>query len=271
MNETEPAIELRDLRMSFGSNQVLDGIDLTIAPGQVFGYVGPNGAGKSTTVKILVGMHDGYQGTARVAGFDVGKDPLEVKRRIGFLPENAQLYEVLTVREHLLLVGRLQGMEDELILERGKVLLEGFELTARIESRLGALSKGMRQKVMITSALLHDPKILFFDEPLSGLDVHSTVLLKELIQALAADGRTIFYCSHMMDVVERVCDRIAVLSKGRIVAQGSFEELSAERGSGETLERIFLELTQGGGEAERARHMLGAFASPAAPGSGDGA
>lgn len=256
---TTPAIELEGLSKAFGTKPVLDGIDLVVAPGQVFGYVGPNGAGKSTTVKILVGMLTGFEGRATVAGFDVKRRPLEVKRRIGFLPENAKLFDALTVREHLLLVGRLQGLDDARILGRAKVLLEGFELDTRIGSRLDALSKGMRQKVMIVGSLLHDPELLFLDEPLSGLDVHSTVLLKELIQALAAAGKTIFYCSHMMDVVERVCDRIAVLADGKIVAEGSFEELAAARGEGETLERIFLELTAGGGEAERARHMLSAF------------
>ncbi len=252
----EPSILIRGLIKSFGKNQVIRGIDLDVAPGQVFGYIGPNGAGKSTTVKILVGMLQGFKGTVEVAGIDVNENPLEVKRRIGYVPENAELYAELTVQEHLLLVGRLQGLSDELVVDRSAAILEQFDLGARSHSRIGSLSKGMRQKVMFTAALLHNPDILFLDEPLSGLDVHSTVLVKELVSALAKSGKTIFYCSHMMDVVERVCDRIAILSNGVIAAEGSFAELTAQSEDGGSLERIFLELTKDNEAADSARSIL---------------
>lgn len=253
-----PAIDLRGVGKQYGEKTVLHGIDLQVPRGQVFGYVGPNGAGKSTTVKILVGMLSAFDGQAFVAGHDVRLDALEVKRRIGYVPEVATLYDSLTVTEHLLLVGRMHGLPDERILERARGMLTAFDLAERMNSGLGGLSKGMRQKVMFTAALLHDPEILFLDEPLSGLDVQSAVVIKELVRGLARAGKTIFYCSHILDVVERVCDRIVVLRDGRIVADGTFAELSANR-RGSTLEQVFLELTADHGAADRAGALLAAM------------
>jgi ABC-2 type transport system ATP-binding protein len=163
------------------------------------------------------------------------------------VPENAALYDALSVREFLLLVGRLHSLPDARSLRCMQEMLAAFDLAERIGSRLGSLSKGMRQKVLICSALLHDPQVVFLDEPLSGLDVSSTILVKTLIRSLADRGRTVFYCSHVMDVVERVCDRIVILADGRVVADGTFEQLSAAR-SGGSLETIFAELTGAGGE-----------------------
>jgi ABC-2 type transport system ATP-binding protein len=171
------------------------------------------------------------------------------------VPENAVLFELLTVAEYLLLVGRLHGLEDELTKYRAVEFLKVFELEDRLRSRIQTLSKGMRQKVLLTSALLADPEIVFLDEPLSGLDVHSTILVKELIRALARSGKTVFYCSHVMDVVERVCDRIAILDGGRIAALGTFEELQAQRGGG-SLEQIFARLTSAGDQVEQAQRLL---------------
>lgn len=254
----DAAIVLDGLTKQFGHKTVLDGIDLRVTRGQVFGYLGANGAGKSTTVKILVGMLGNFGGHATIAGHDVAKAPLEVKRRVGYVPENAVLYESLTVLEHLMLVARLYGVDDATAQRRVLPILEAFELPGRIGARIGSLSKGMRQKVMLTAALLHDPEILFLDEPLSGLDVHSTALIKALLRRLAGRGRTIFYCSHVMDVVERLCDRIAILKDGRIAVEGSFAELQA-RSTGGTLERIFLDLTSDGDAEERADRVVAAL------------
>lgn len=256
---TEDTIVIEGLTKSFGQKTVLDGLDVRVAPGQVFGYLGPNGAGKSTTVKILVGMLGGFSGRVIIAGHDVKKGPALVKRRIGYVAENAQLYEALTVAEHLFLVGRLQGMDDDAIHSRAESILRAFDLASRYSSRIGALSKGMRQKVMITAALLHDPELLFLDEPLSGLDVHSSALIKALVRALADSGRTVFYCSHMMDVVERVCDRIVILNDGKIAADGTFEDLQRNSRDGGTLERIFLDLTSDGEAEQCAASVLAAL------------
>ncbi|HTF88830.1 MAG TPA: ABC transporter ATP-binding protein [Planctomycetota bacterium] len=260
----ENAIELRGLRKSYGERSVLDGIDLVLARGSILGYIGPNGAGKSTTVKILCGLMPDFEGEVRVLGLDPRADPLAVKRKIGYVPENAVLYELLTVAEFLLLVGRLHGMADALVQRRASEFLRVFELEERLGARIQTLSKGMRQKVLLTSALLHDPELVVLDEPLSGLDVNATILVKELIRALAAAGKTVFYCSHVMDVVERVCDRIAILDGGKLVAQGSFEELQAARGGG-SLEQIFSRLTSVGGQAEAAQRLIATLRS------GDGA
>jgi ABC-2 type transport system ATP-binding protein len=252
------AIEARGLRKRFGNNAVLDGIDVAVEPGRILGYIGPNGAGKSTTVKILTGLLGAFEGEVRVLGFDPRKEPMEIKRRIGYVPENAILYEQLTIAEYLLFIGRLHDLDDHLIRERADAFLFAFDLSARLNSRISTLSKGMRQKVLLTSALLHSPELLFVDEPLSGLDVQSTILIKEFLRGFAQRGRTVFYCSHVMDVVERICDHIVILDHGRIVAQGSFEEL-ARAGRGSSLEAIFAALTSEGGQKERAQRLLDAL------------
>jgi len=251
----EELVRVSGLRKRYGDTVVLDGIDLTVPRGTILGYIGPNGAGKTTTVRILCGLLGEYEGEVRVAGFDPRTQALEIKRRIGYVPENAVLYESLTVAEFLLLVGRLHGLPDETIRTRGEAFLQAFELAGHLPARIATLSKGMRQKVLVTSALLHDPQLLFVDEPLSGLDVNSAILIKEFLRGLAAAGRTVFYCSHVMDVVERICDRIVILDGGRIAAQGTLEELERQVHGG-SLESIFARLTSAGNEAERARALL---------------
>lgn len=255
---TELAIELRGVVKRFGAHVVLDGIDVAVARGEILGYVGPNGSGKSTTVKILIGMIADYEGLARVAGFDPREQALEVKRRVGYVPENAVLYEQLTVAELLLFVGRLRGMGDAEIEERAERFLEVFEIRDRLQSRISTLSKGMRQKLLLTSAILHDPRVLLLDEPLSGLDVHAAILVKQFLRGLADKGTTILFCSHVMDVVEKLCDRVAILHGGKLVAIGTLDELRA-RSSEKSLESIFATLTGDGGQGERAQRLLDAL------------
>jgi ABC-2 type transport system ATP-binding protein len=255
---SEVALRLSGLRKRYGDRVVLDGIDLEIPRGTILGYIGPNGAGKSTTVKILCGLLPNFEGEVRVLGLDPRADPVAVKRRIGYVPENAHLFEPLTVAEFLLLVGRLHGLEDRLVKQRAERFLEPFDLSDRLGVRISTLSKGMRQKVLLTSALLHDPELVVLDEPLSGLDVNATILVKELIRLLAEAGKTVFYCSHVMDVVERVCDRIAILDGGKLVALGTFEELQRRQGGG-SLEHIFAALTSEGGQTEKARQIVDAL------------
>ena len=253
-------IEIKNLQKSYGSNQVLQGVDLDIEAGQVIGYIGPNGAGKSTTVKILIGLDGEYEGDVFVKGINVRENPLEVKRLIGYIPENAELYEVLTPIEFLLLIGRLHGMSDELIKTRATQMLHYLGLTV-LEDRMDTFSKGMRQKVMLVAGLIHDPEIIFLDEPLSGLDANSVILVKEIIARLADEGKTIFYCSHMMDVVEKVSDRIVLINEGKIVADGSFEALKAE--GGDSLEHIFSTLTGKTEQAASADQFINAFKTDA--------
>lgn len=256
--DSEPAVDLQGITKRFGDRLVLDDLSLSVPRGMVFGYLGPNGAGKSTTVRTLMGMDPAFEGTARVCGVDVRAEPIEVKRRVGYVPENAVLYEVLTIAEHLTLVGRLFGLPETTIGNRAQALVSALELGPRYHSPISSLSKGMRQKVLFAGALLHRPELLFLDEPLTGLDVASTLMVKELLRLLSAKGTTVFYCSHVMDVVERVCDRIAILDGGRIAVDGSFEELR-ERSGEAHLESIFAQLTGTDDGAKRAERVLDAL------------
>ncbi|MBW4890376.1 ABC transporter ATP-binding protein [Mucilaginibacter sp. HMF5004] len=238
---TAPLIQIKNLTKSYGSKQVLKGLTLDILPGQVIGYIGPNGAGKSTTVKILTGLIPDFEGELIVDGYNMNTNPLEIKRLIGYVPENAEIYEVLTPMEYLDFVGKLYELEEDVLTERSQKLLTAFGLGANLNDRMDTFSKGMKQKVLLISGIIHNPRIIVLDEPLSGLDANAVIMVKELIIRLSAEGKTIFYCSHMMDVVEKVSDRILLINKGEIVADGTFESL--KQNHSDTLEQIFAKLT----------------------------
>lgn len=237
----EPIIQIENLCKYYSKKQVLFDINLSIQPGQVIGYIGPNGAGKSTTVRILAGLDENFTGTVKIKGIDIKENPLAVKRIIGYIPELAELYDVLTPMEFLLLVGRLHDMEDEQIEERATRMLEFLGLNEHLHDRMDTFSKGMRQKVLLVSGLLHNPEIIFMDEPLSGLDANAVILVKEIILRLVEQGKTVIYCSHNMDTVEKISDRIILIADGKVVADGNFQEL--KRNEGDTLEKIFSQLT----------------------------
>lgn len=253
----EPIIQLRGLSKSYGDKTVLNNITLDVHAGQIIGYIGPNGAGKSTTVKILTGIIQDYAGDVTVFGKPLRETVLEVKSRIGYIPELAELYDLLTPREYLSFVGKLYHLSDEVIEERTRKMLDSFSLLANIDQRMDSFSKGMRQKVLITSGLLHNPAIVIMDEPLSGLDANAVILVKELLQAMKQEGKTIFYCSHMMDVVEKVSDRIVLLNNGTIIADGTIAELKEH--SADTLEQIFSRLTSSGNLVQRADDLAAAM------------
>lgn len=238
----ESVISIKDLKMSFGTKQVLKGIDLEIQKGQVIGYIGPNGAGKSTTVKILLGLLQGFQGQVKVFGEDISLGNIEYKKKIGYVPETADIYDTLTAREYLTFIGELYGIGFDIVDKKAAKLMDLFGIGDSYNSRISSFSKGMKQKVLIISSLLHNPDILFFDEPLSGLDANSVMIFKEIITELAAQGKTIFYSSHIMEVVEKISDRIILINGGEIVADGEFSELQRKNSEG-TLEQIFNQLT----------------------------
>lgn len=243
MNPTgEPVVSIKNLRMSYGSNEVLKGINLEIHRGQIIGYIGPNGAGKSTTVKILLGLLEGYQGEVRVFGEDISSGSIEYKKKIGYVPETADVYESLTAQEYLTFIGELCGMHYDTVDGKAKRLMSLFGIGEVYNTKISSFSKGMKQKVLIIASLLHNPDILFFDEPLSGLDANSVMVFKEIMSELAAQGKTIFYSSHIMEVVEKVSDRIILLNGGRIMADGTFDELKEQCSEG-SLEEIFNQLT----------------------------
>lgn len=237
----EPIITIRNLSKQYGDKTVLNNINLDVYPGQIIGYIGPNGAGKSTTVKILTGVIQDYDGEVTVLGQELSNNLIDIKKKIGYIPELTEIYDLLTPREYLTFIGKLYHLEDTVIESRGMKMLSTLGLGENIDQRMDSFSKGMRQKVLITSGLIHNPSILILDEPLSGLDANAVIMVKELLQVLKQEGKTIFYCSHMMDVVEKVSDRIVLIDKGTIIADGTIEELRKD--SSDSLERIFSKLT----------------------------
>jgi len=238
---------------------VLRGINLHIQPGQVIGYIGPNGAGKSTTVKIICGILGNYEGLVKVGGIDIYKDPIGAKKKIGYVPELAELYEALTPYEFLSFMAKLHDMPQALADDRIEKMLTAFGLGGNIHQRMDTFSKGMRQKVLITSGLIHNPEIIILDEPLSGLDANSVIIVKELISRLASEGKTIFYCSHMMDIVEKVSDRIVLINNGEVVADGTFQDLQQQSGNLGSLENVFASLTSGQESANQAQNLINAL------------
>jgi ABC-2 type transport system ATP-binding protein len=244
-------IALQRLTKHFGSQIAVDHLSLEIPAGQIVGFLGPNGAGKSTTLKMLTGMIQPTTGSAVICGFDLIRQTLDVKRNVGFVPESGAVFESLTGLEYLEMVAALYGIAPEAARMRIHQFISFFDLSFETltDKLLGAYSKGMRRKVVITAALLHNPPVVFFDEPLDGLDANAAVGFKTLIQTLAKEGKTIVYSSHILDVVERVCDRVIIIDKGRLILDGKPDELVASHNSG-TLEKLFTQMT-GGTELEK--------------------
>jgi ABC-2 type transport system ATP-binding protein len=257
MTEQAPIIYISGLNKWYDSTQVLYNINLEVYPGQVIGYIGPNGAGKSTTVKILTGLIPEFEGEIRILNHDLKTEPLEIKKHIGYVPEAAEMYDVLTPMEFLDFIGKLYDMDEEKIHRRAERLLKFFGLSGNADSRMDTFSKGMKQKVLLISGFIHDPQIIFLDEPLAGLDANSVIMMKNIIARLAAQGKTIFYCSHMMDVVEKVSNRILLINKGNIVADGPIEELKQR--DDESLERIFSNLTNHSDSAQITDEFMETF------------
>jgi ABC-2 type transport system ATP-binding protein len=253
--QNEYVIEIENLSKSFAEKKVIQSISLKIPTGQVIGYLGLNGAGKSTTVKILTGLIEDFYGTVKVCGFDIREDSIAIKKRIGYVPETAELYETLSPLEYILFIGRIHHLDDKEIEQRAVDMLSILGLQNEIHNPMTTFSKGMKQKVLITASIIHNPDVIFLDEPMSGLDASSVILLKEIISQLAQRGKTIFYCSHMMDVVERVCDRIVILSQGKIVADGSFADLQNIKQE-KSLEEIFTQLTGEVNNKEKAEKYI---------------
>ena len=241
MNENT-MISITDLKMKYAQDYVLNGINLEIEKGQIIGYIGPNGAGKTTTIKILLGMIEDFEGSVKIFNKELSAANIEFKKRIGYVPEGGDIYESLTGAEHLEFIGKIYGLTDAVTAERSKAMAKLFEIDDVLGSRVSSYSKGMKQKLIIISALIHNPDIIFLDEPLNGLDANSVLVLKEVLSVLAQSGKTIFYSSHLMDVVEKISNRIVLIADGKIIADGTFEELKklSDKGS---LEGIFNKLT----------------------------
>src|SRR3989449_5360827 len=228
-------------------------IDLTVGAGQFFGFLGPNGAGKSTTIKMLTGLLAPSSGRVRLLGLDLEEHPIEVKRQIGVVPEGLALFERLTGAEYLNFAGRMYGLDRSTAAQRTAELLDFMQLTDRPKTLIADYSHGMRKKLALAAAVIHGPRILFLDEPFEGVDALAAGALKALLARMTERGVTIFLTSHVLEIVERLCSHVAIIDKGKLVAQGSLEELRAGVPSAEgrttTLEEIFLSIVgQGGAE-----------------------
>lgn len=218
-------LELKKLTKRYNRVTAVDSVDLTVEPGTVYGYLGPNGSGKTTTVKMLTGLLDPTSGHIFYDGRDIRQDLIAYRKRLGYVPEEPWLYPYLTGAEYLQLVGRLRAIPQATLDGKVDRLLALFALQKSRYSPISAYSKGMKQKVLISAALLHNPDILIFDEPLSGLDVTSVLVFRNLVQSLAREGKIILYSSHVLEVVEKVCSKVVILHKGRVVANENVARL----------------------------------------------
>ncbi|PDV97027.1 ABC transporter ATP-binding protein [Candidatus Chloroploca asiatica] len=237
----EPIIEAVGLQKRFGDIVAVQNVDLSIYPGEIVGFLGPNGAGKTTTIKMLIGLLRPSAGVARIGGFDLQKAPLRAKALLGYVPDQPFLPEKLTAREYIQFMGGLYRLEPKIARERGEDLLRLFGLTDRGDELLGGYSHGMRQKAALTGALLHQPRAFFLDEPTVGLDPRSARLIKDLLRDVAAQGTAVFMSTHILEIAERMCDRVFIINKGAIIASGTLDQLRA--GGDASLEDIFLSLT----------------------------
>jgi ABC-2 type transport system ATP-binding protein len=240
----EMAIVTEKLTRRFGALTAVDGIDLQVGAGQFFGFLGPNGAGKSTTIRMLTGLLEPTSGRIQLLGLDFASNPLEVKRHIGVVPEGMGLFERLTGIEYLHFVGRMYGLDRPTVQRRTEELLEFMQLADRPKTLIADYSHGMQKKLALAAAVIHRPRILFLDEPFEGVDALAAGALKALLARMTLRGVTIFLTSHVLEIVERLCTNVAIIHKGRLVAQGSMEELSVgvdgDDGNKTTLEQVFL-------------------------------
>jgi ABC-2 type transport system ATP-binding protein len=243
---TDAAIVTDKLTRRFGALQAVQGVDLQVAAGQFFGFLGPNGAGKSTTIKMLTGLLAPTSGRVQLLGLDFSSHAVEVKRQIGVVPEGMGLFERLTGAEYLNFVGRMYGLDRATTRQRSEELLEFMQLADRPKSVIADYSHGMQKKLALAAAVIHGPRILFLDEPFEGVDALAAGALKALLGRMTERGVTIFLTSHVLEIVERLCSHVAIIHKGRLVAQGSLEELragiSGEEGRQTTLEEIFVSI-----------------------------
>ena len=231
------------LYRSFRGIPAVEDVSFKVAPGEIIGFLGPNGAGKSTTVKMITGMLRPNDGHVFFGGHDIQDDMVGFRKILGYVPEEAHFYTYLSGLEYLQLVGRLRGLREAVLEEKAVTLLRLLNLDSWQHTPISSYSKGMRQRVLIAAALIHDPQLLIFDEPLSGLDVISSLLFKNLLEILAAEGKAVLYISHVLETVEQVCDRVIVIAKGKVLADAKPSELT-ELMSLPNLESVFAQLVQ---------------------------
>ena len=254
-------VAAKDLCKFYGSVPAVQNVSFTLEPRQVLGYLGPNGSGKSTTVKMLTGLLEPTYGEVTYDHQDIHKNLVAYRKVLGYVPEEPNLYPFLTGEEYLDMIGTLRAMPQPRKSARIRSLLELFSLRPHRHVTLGSYSKGMRQKILLIAALMDNPNALILDEPLSGLDVTSVLIVKNLIQTLSAQGKAVFYCSHILEVVEKVCSHLIVLRNGRVIAQGSTREVR-ERIGKSSLEDVFLQLVEEEDVAQIVNEIVDVVISP---------
>jgi ABC-2 type transport system ATP-binding protein len=238
-------IELRNIAKTYGSYTALHQLNLSVPAGEVFGFIGPNGAGKTTTIKIIGGILAPTEGTVRIAGIDMARDPVAAKQRIGFIPDRPYLYEKLTGMEFLQFTADVYGVTHAVFQEKAFTLLEMFALADWGEELIESYSHGMKQRLIMCAALLHDPEVLVVDEPMVGLDPVAIRMVKNLFRELARKGVAVFMSTHTLAVAEDICDRIGIIHRGRLIAEGTLDDLRKDiKGGASDLESVFINLTQ---------------------------
>jgi ABC-2 type transport system ATP-binding protein len=237
------SIELIGLTRRYGPVTAVDHVDLEVRSGEIFGLLGPNGAGKSTMIKMIIGLLRPSEGTVKVLGMDVREQPIEVKRRIGVLPEELHLYERLTGEEYLTFTGRMYGLSEETVSTRVEQLLQTLEMAEASSRLIIDYSQGMKKKVALAAAIIHKPDVVFLDEPFNGVDVVSSRSIRNILDHLVGKGMTVFFSSHVMELVEKICTRVAILKKGKLIVSGTIEEIrkSLQIEGDQDLEEIFLQ------------------------------
>jgi ABC-2 type transport system ATP-binding protein len=239
-------IEITGISKSYNRGQVkaVDDVSLTINNGEIFGFLGPNGAGKTTLLKMITGILNPDQGTIKINGHDISSEPLAAKMEFGFVPDDPNVFGRLTGIEYLNFMADIYRVPTAVRLPRMQELLQRFDMAAAVGDRMQSYSHGMKQKIVVIAALLHNPPVWILDEPMTGLDPRSAFDLKEMMREHADAGKTVFFSTHVLDVAEKICDRLAIISKGKLVFTGSMEEIHAHAQQNQTLENLFLELTE---------------------------
>ena len=263
-SDTEAAIACTGLLKKFGEFTAVNAISLSVNHGEIYGFLGPNGAGKTTTIKMLTGLLSADAGTATICGYDIASQPIEARRRFGYIPDNPYLYEKLTGVEFLNFMADLYGVGRQGRAQAVQDLLSLFALEGKAHTLIQGYSRGMRQKIALAGALIHQPEVIFLDEPTVGLDPQSALAMQEILKELSRRGVTIFVSTHILEIAEKMCHRVAIVNRGEIIAQGTIPELQAwslsmsqeaDSPSAPTLEQIFLQLTGGNEYAERIRFL----------------
>ncbi len=237
-----PAIELVDLHKAYGGVQAVDGLSVIVPQGSFFGFLGPNGAGKTTTIRMLMGLAQPDAGTMTILGLPMPERSLQIRRAIGLVPDDSLLFDYLTGSEYLEFIARLYGLSRPLARDRGRELLQLFELQESSRKLIGEYSKGMRKRLALAAALIHRPRLFLMDEPFEGVDAIGARLMKDILLSQVKRGATVFLTSHVLEVVERICDQVAIISHGKVIAQGTIEELRSHATAEATLEDIFVNL-----------------------------